>query len=74
MESVYFPPESASIVFLINMIEVLFPICTSPWPVDNYVFRQGEGTNRRSESIMLLCLEDKLLHFKIQHLLRIFQI
>ena len=49
-KSVYFPPESASIVFVVNMIKVLSPICNSTWRVNNYVSRQGEGINRRNES------------------------
>ena len=30
-KGVYFPPESASFVFVVNMIKVLFLICTSTW-------------------------------------------
>ena len=41
-EGVYFPPESASFRLINNMIEVLFPICTVIWCVNNYVSRHGK--------------------------------
>ena len=50
---VFFPPESAIFVFLVNMIKVLFSICTLTWPVNNYVSRQGKGKNRRNESSII---------------------
>ena len=37
---VYFPPESAYSAFGVPISEVLFPICTSTWRVNNYVSRQ----------------------------------
>ena len=37
---VYFPPESAYPAFDVLISEVLFPICTSTWRVNNYVSRQ----------------------------------
>ena len=40
-KGVYFTPESASFPLINNMIEVLFPICTLIWSVNNYVFRRG---------------------------------
>ena len=36
---VFFPPGSASFVFIVNMIEVLFSACTLTWRVNNYVSR-----------------------------------
>ena len=41
-KGVYFPPESASIPLINNMIKVVFPICTLIWRVNNYVSRQGK--------------------------------
>ena len=35
------PPKSAC-SFINKMIEVLFPICTLIWRVNNYVFRQAD--------------------------------
>ena len=37
---VYFLPESAYSAFDVLISEVLFPICTSNWRVNNYVSRQ----------------------------------
>ena len=37
---VYFPPESAYSAFDVLISEVLFPICTSTWRINNYVSRQ----------------------------------
>ena len=48
----FFPPELASIVFLVNMVKVLFPNCTLTWRVNNYASRQGKGINRKYESII----------------------
>ena len=36
------------------MIEVPFPICTLTWRVNNHVYRQIKGINRRNESTILL--------------------
>ena len=41
-KGVYFPPELATFPLIYNMIEVLFPICTLIWCVNNYVSRQGK--------------------------------
>ena len=35
------------------MIEVIFPICTLNWRVNNYVFRQGKSVNRRNENTIV---------------------
>ena len=37
---VFFPPESAYSAFDVLITEVLLPICTSTWRVNNYVSRQ----------------------------------
>ena len=37
---VYFPPELGFSAFDVLISEVLFPICTSTWRVNNYVSRQ----------------------------------
>ena len=42
--------QSRHFAFVVHMIKVLFPICTSTWRVNNYVSRQAKGTNRRNES------------------------
>ena len=39
-KSVYLPPGSASFVFVVNMIKVLFPSCTLTWRVNNYISLQ----------------------------------
>ena len=53
-KGVFFPPESAFSVFWNIMIEVPFPICTLTWRVNNRVYRQIKGVNRRNESTILL--------------------
>ena len=42
--------QSRHFFFLDNMIKVLFPTCKLNWRVNNYVFRQRQGINRRTES------------------------
>ena len=39
---VYLPPESSSFPLINNMIQVLFPIFTLIWRVNNHVSRQGK--------------------------------
>ena len=46
----YFSLELASVVFLVNMLEVFFPIYTLIWRINNYVSLEGKGINRKSES------------------------
>ena len=41
-KGVYLPPESATFPLIYNMIEVLLPVCTLIWRVNNYVSRQGK--------------------------------
>ena len=53
-KGVYFPPESASFVFIVNVFKVFFPICTLTWRVNNYVSRQGKGINRRNENSIII--------------------
>ena len=51
--------QSRNFAFVLNMIRVLFPICTSTWRGNNYVSRQGKGVNGRNESnniIMKFCI------------------
>ena len=52
-KGVSFPPESTSFSLINNMIEVLFPICTLIWRVNNYVFPPRKGINRRNESTII---------------------
>ena len=49
--------------FMDDMIKVLFPICTLNWRVDNYVYRQGKGINRRNESTNII----KILAFSVTY-------
>ena len=37
---VYFPPELALLPLMLYFSTVLFPFCTLPWSVNNYVSRQ----------------------------------
>ena len=39
---VIFPAKIGIFSFIINMIKVLFPICTLIWSVNNYVSHQGK--------------------------------
>ena len=55
-KGVHFPPESAFVVFIVNLIEELFRICTLTWRLKNYFSRQGKNINRRKESTILLLL------------------
>ena len=48
-KGVHLPPESASFVFLVNLIKILFPICTLTWSVNNYVSRQAKGIDRKNQ-------------------------
>ena len=41
-KGVYFPPESAPLSLINNMIKVLLPVCTLIWRVNNDVSRQGK--------------------------------
>ena len=49
-----FPRQSRHFSYIDNMIEVLFPICTLNWRVNNYVTRQGKGIKRRNESTIIV--------------------
>ena len=51
---VFISGQSRHFCFIDNMIEVLFPICTSNWRVNNYVSRQGNGLNRRNENTIII--------------------
>ena len=42
MEECLFPARVGIFSFVINMIKVLFPICTLIWRVNKYVSRQGK--------------------------------
>ena len=53
MERCLFPASVGIFTFVVNMMKVLFPICTLIWGVSTYVSRQGKGKNRRSESTIL---------------------
>ena len=57
-KSVYFPQESESFVFVVIMIKVFFPFCTSTWRVNFYVSCQGEAINRRNDSTNLIIIKN----------------
>ena len=44
-----FAPESA-FSFSCSMMEILFPVCTLTWRVNNSVSHQGKGINCKNES------------------------
>ena len=46
---VYFPPESALLPLMLYLSTVLFPICTLPWRVNNYVSRQEKVQIRETK-------------------------
>ena len=39
-------------VFIVDMIEILLPICTLTWRANNYVSRQEKGMNSRNEVLL----------------------
>ena len=51
---VFISRQSRHFAYAVCMIKLIFPICTSTWRVNNYVFRQGKGINRRNESRFLM--------------------
>ena len=71
-KGVYFARESESFVFVVNMIRVLFIICTSTRRVNNNVSRQREGINRRNESTIPFFI--KISDCTVQQRLRTFKI
>ena len=50
MERWLFPTRVGFSLFVVNMIKVLFPLCTLTYRVNNCVSHQGRGINRRNES------------------------
>ena len=49
-ETVLVSRQSWQFHFLVDMVKVIFSICTLIWRVNNYVFRQRKGVIRRNES------------------------
>ena len=49
---VFISRQSRHFFFIVDIIKVLFPICTLNWRVNIYVSRQEKGINRRNESTM----------------------
>ena len=62
MEQCLLPARVGILPFIVNMIKVLLPVCTLTWPVNNYVSRQGKGTNRRNESTNISIIIIVLIH------------
>ena len=60
---VFISRQSWLFSFIVNMIKVLFPICTSTWRVSNYVSRQGKFINSRNESSSIIKIIVMLKHF-----------
>ena len=54
MKRCLFPARVGILAFIVNMIKVLFPICTLTWRVNIYVSRQGKDVNRRNESTIIV--------------------
>ena len=54
MERCLFPDRVGISVFIVNMIKILFLICTLTWRVNNYFSRQGKGINNRNESTIII--------------------
>ena len=50
MERLFISRHSRHSDLDVSIMQVLFPICTLTWRVNNYVSRQGKGINRRNES------------------------
>ena len=70
----YCPPESATFPFTLNMIEILFPLCTLTWRVISYVSRRGRGMHRRIGEMKVLLSLLLLLLFLILLLFLLFLI
>ena len=51
---VFISSRSPHVSFIVDMIKVLFHICTLNWRVNIYVSRQGNGINRRNGNTMLI--------------------
>ena len=51
---VFISCQSRHFSFIHNMFEVLFPICTLDWRVNNHGCRQRKGINRRNENTTIL--------------------
>ena len=63
MERLFISRQSQHSDFDVLIMQVLFPICTLTWRVNNNVSRQGKGTNRRNETtktevLLLICSTD----------------
>ena len=50
MERWFISRQSQHFDFHVVIYQVLFPICTLTWRVNNHVSRQGSGINGRNES------------------------
>ena len=50
MDGKVFFRQSWHFIFVVNVIEALFPIYTLTWRVNNYVSRQGKGIIRRNDN------------------------
>ena len=69
-----FPDRVGIVAFVLNMIEVLFPVCTLTWRANNYVSRQQKSIKRRNEStifdfivigeINIFVIQLNVLHWK----------
>ena len=64
MEKCLFPARVGIFFFIVNLIKILFRICTLTWCVTKYCFRQERGINRRSESTTI-----KIMYNSVQTVL-----
>ena len=46
---VFISRQNGHFIFIVNMIKVLFPICTLTWCVNNFVSRRGKDIHRKNE-------------------------
>ena len=60
-EKVFISRKTWHFYFKDNIIEVLFPICTLTWRLNNYVPRHRKGKNKRNEGTTIL---ESYYHFK----------
>ena len=50
---VFISHQSLHFIFVVDMIEVLYPFCTLTWRGNNNVYLQENGKNMRNESTII---------------------
>ena len=61
----FFPRQSRHFLFLVTMIEVLFPVSTLTWRVHIHVFRHGKSIYRRNENTTFQISENSFPYLTI---------